>query len=553
VAGACACPIGQLDCSGLCADTLTNTEHCGACEHACNAGEACVAGTCSCPAGQTSCAGTCIDTQTSLEHCGGCDQACFDGESCTAGACRGAAGADGCSGSARLISLDEIAVYQSVKIPIMQGLTAIASEARGTDVVTGRETLFRIFVTPQAGFAARELSARLTLINGAGQDQYFAKQTISGASSDASSASTFMIFVPPDKIQADTRYAVELVECGSDPGAGAVSAPRFPDSGDEPLGARDTGTLKIAVVPVQVGSYAPDTSDAALGVYRDYFMAMYPISSLELTVTSSITTSSPINWNNLLEQIRQKRQSDAPAGDVYYYGFVKPAATFRDYCQSGCTAGVGYVGSSSQSSTRVAVGLAFADQASASTMAHEVGHNHGRNHAPCAPGGQISGIDNSYPHSGATLGSWGYDARTRVLLDPDDSTDIMGYCNMKWVSDYTYDALITRVATVNANYDQFVAPESLASYRVLLLDADGPRWSFPITQPSQAFGEPLQADVLAADGSVASRITVFRTEIGDALGSWIVLVPESAAGGVALRVRGWPAISFAEALGVPSR
>ncbi|HEX2675392.1 MAG TPA: M66 family metalloprotease, partial [Polyangiales bacterium] len=398
---------------------------------------------------------------------------------------------------------------------------------------------------PESGWTAREISARLTLINGSSQDQYFAKQTVSAQSSEASSASTFMIFAPADKIQADTRYSVELVECGADPGTGAVAQSRFPSSGDSALSARETGVLKIAIVPVSANNMLPDTSANALAVYRAYLMAMYPTTDVQLSVTAQISTASPINWNNLLDQIRQKRQSDAPAGDVYYYGFLKPAATLREYCQSGCTAGVGFVASTSQPSTRAAVGLAFGDETSASTMAHEVGHNHGRNHAPCAPGGQISGVDSNYPYANAALGVWGYDSRTRVLLDPTQGTDIMGYCNKKWVSDYTYKGLIERVAAINTNYDVIFGDTStVANYRVLLLDEAGPRWSAPIPQ-SEAFGEPITAEVLDSHGASIQQITVYRTEIGDARNAFMVLVPEPQLGWHALQVLGWPALPFA--------
>ena len=36
-------------------------------------------------------------------------------------------------------------------------------------------------------------------------------------------------------------------------------------------------------------------------------------------------------------------------------------------------------------------------KANDAAMLHEVGHNHGRSHAPCAPGGGITGVDPNYP------------------------------------------------------------------------------------------------------------------------------------------------------------
>ena len=83
-----------------------------------------------------------------------------------------------------------------------------------------------MYVVPGSGFTAREFSARVTIKNGTGEDQYFAKQRITKASTDADTASTFQVLVPKDRIQADTRYSIEVVECsaGSAPGGAPPAA-----------------------------------------------------------------------------------------------------------------------------------------------------------------------------------------------------------------------------------------------------------------------------------------------------------------------------------------
>ena len=40
----------------------------------------------------------------------------------------------------------------------------------------------------------------------------------------------------------------------------------------------------------------------------------------------------------------------------------------------------------------------------ADTAAHELGHSHGRNHAPCGMGLDPSSIDPAYPHDGGKIG-----------------------------------------------------------------------------------------------------------------------------------------------------
>jgi hypothetical protein len=536
-------------CAGACVDVQTSDEHCGACDAACQGGKVCGAGTCACAAPQIECGGQCTDLQTSLQHCGTCDHACTAGDACTAGRCAGPTGDDGCTGEALGVTVAQVAAYQSIKIPIAQNQQAIASEDRVADVVQGRETLVRVFVNVDAGFAPRELSARLTLVNAADEQVYFAKQTIRASSTDADTGSTFQLFLPADQITDGTRYAVEVVECTAS-AAGMVRAPRFPATGDAALEARPTGVLKIGIVPMQVNGLSPDTSEAGLSVYRDYLQAMYPARAIELTVVESITTPSPLDWGSALEQVRRKRESDRPASDVYYYGFLKPAATAREFCGRGCTAGIGYVGDARSAGTRVAIGLAFGDESSAEIMAHEVGHNHGRNHAPCAPGGQIQGVDSQYPHSGAALGVWGYDNRSRELLSPEESTDIMGYCDQQWVSDYTYRGLTDRVAALNGLPLRVIAPELIDLWQVVLIDAGGPRWSLPFTEPAEAYGEPELAEIFGAQGQLIDYATVYRTEISDGGGA-IVLVPPPQPDWQFVGVQGIAPLSFSEPSSVP--
>jgi len=177
-------------------------------------------------------------------------------------------------------------------------------------------------------------------------------------------------------------------------------------------------------------------------------------------------------------------------------------------------------------------------------MAHEVGHNHGRNHAPCVTGGSISGVDNNYPYSGGLIGSWGYDARTQKLFDPSKTSDIMGYCNSKWISDYTYAGLTTRMSAVNGVTMVYTPSDTVVSrWRILLVDERGPRWGIPITDEVPAEGEVEAATIYDASGAALTSVPVYRTAIGDIDGS-MFMVPEPQEGWYAVAVAGSPAVPF---------
>jgi hypothetical protein len=70
-----------LDCNGIVddgceANVMLDPKNCGACGHACAAGEPCNSGVCGCPSGQVVCNGACVDLQSDDKNCGTCGAVC---------------------------------------------------------------------------------------------------------------------------------------------------------------------------------------------------------------------------------------------------------------------------------------------------------------------------------------------------------------------------------------------------------------------------------------------------------------------------------------------
>ncbi len=581
-AGGCACAAGQLDCGGVCIDPTSNAFHCGACNTACFSGQSCTATGCQCPDARTACGTTCVDTQVSNQHCGMCGQACSGGTTCQSGSCEcpgtqtscddqcvdtqlsavhcGECGhvcqdfegceagvclysgpdGDDCGGAAVGIDITRVALYQAVEAELFEAGEPLEAEERAVDVIQGRSALVRVFVTPKSGFAARELSARIHLTTGGETTIVHHRRSVSAASTQASLDSTFRLQVPAAAIGADTTYYVELVECGGT-ASGTAGVARLPASGTAELDARKTGVVKVAFVPILHDGLLPDTSATALKLYADAVMKEYPTVEVQTSVATQVNsgqTGVGVNLGNMLDVVRAKRSADGPAADVYYYGLVRPAATFNQYCQGGCTTGVAYVIGTGGSSVsyRAGIGVGYANQTSAGTFVHELGHNHGREHAPCG----VSG-DANYPHSGGSIGTWGYDLVGATLYNPANYTDFMGYCNPTWVSDYTYRALTERIVAVNGTASlEVLGPE--ATWHVLMVSPAGPSWGTPMTTRHGMPGPAERAVVYDAHGDPLTEVDVYRVELSEGAGYHLLVPP---------RQRGWYAIGLAGGVALP--
>lgn len=169
----------------------------------------------------------------------------------------------------------------------------------------------------------------------------------------------------------------------------------------------------------------PDTVDVVVGA----------------TFNSSTAGSSPLlksdgtNWSNVLSELLAKRAADGVT-DRYYFGFVNVSYN------SG-VAGLGYIG------RPAAIGWDY--NGAEWVLAHEEGHNFGRQHSPC---GGASNPDPNYPYAGGTIGVPGWDVfATSGNLKPTTDTDIMGYCSNQWISDYVYKSVLSFRAAQGTSFD----------------------------------------------------------------------------------------------------
>lgn len=260
------------------------------------------------------------------------------------------------------------------------------------------------------------------------------------------------------------------------------------------------------------------------GTNKEEFLSlarrMHPMAGYSAVVRAPYTTTTSDTlqdengnkaWGTILAEIEAIRVVENPSR--YYYGVVKVSYT------SG-VAGVAYV--SNGYSERSAVGWDYLPSGAA-VAAHELGHNWGRNHAPC---GGPGGLDNGYPHADGRIGVYGLDVASGVLK-PATTSDIMGYCEPKWIGDYTYKAIMNYLVSpppsaplVTAALDQSVQPCLLVWGHIrdgeLVLEP-----SFQVhTRPSLPRRPgPYTVEARADDGTALFNFPFTPSEIADARGS----------------------------------
>ncbi len=443
----------------------------------------------------------------------------------------GAGGSGGSFDQATGLRIQEISIWQSVKVPLMQNGGAVSNA--NAPVIAERPALVRVYVSPEAEWQQRELVARLEIDGQA----FEGRAAPAAASADGDLGSSFNIQVPAAAIRAGSSYAVTLLETSPNPGPGSSAGTRFPVGGAEPLNAQDArGSLQVVLVPIEVGGFTPDVGPTRVQSYVDRLSALLPVSGVEMSVRQAMrfdgnVRSNGNGWSNVLNSIYRLRQQDNPARRVYYYGLLAPASTAYTFCSSGCVAGLSGMPGASDEFQRGSIGLGHfpdgSDIGAGDTMAHELGHAMGRPHTQCQTGENGSG----YPYTNGQIGSWGYDVAAARLRQPTTHFDVMGYCNPNWVSDYNFKRLFDRLSFVHGG-GQLVPPSDPArrpgEFLSFVLDADGSvTRAEDVRLRSHALGEDHEVSLVDDQGQIIEQLAGFYYPAAEEQLGGILLVPRS--------------------------
>ncbi len=370
------------------------------------------------------------------------------------------------------VSVTEIILYQGVSRPLMKEGQVVSGN---TPVVAKRDALLRVFYQTDSGYDGQPVTAKLTIDDLAPIVQIV---TLGSGSSEANLQSTINFDVPGANLTAGASYRVDVLQSSNGDGNPTASFPSAPGERSA-FEAKTSGGLNIKLVAIQYNADGsgrlPDTSGAQLKAYEALFYGMFPVEDVVVTVRSKpMAWSSPVfpsgnGWAALLNALVDLRNQDGAAFDTYYYGIFAPANSLAQYCGVGkCLGGLAFIGKPGHAYFRASIGVGFSGSLAADIAVHELGHLHGRKHAPCGTAGEPS-----YPHDGAGIGVYGYDLVSKTLYSPNHYVDMMSYCNPSWISDYTFTHLFNHANLVNGA-SIYVPPHlQNATYHRLLINPDG--------------------------------------------------------------------------------
>jgi hypothetical protein len=328
------------------------------------------------------------------------------------------------------------AVTLNLRIAGVQLIQSTQRADNSVPMVANRDALLRVFVTANSANTVAP-PVRVRVFDGSTQvdslDVAAPGTGVPQTVDTATLAASWNVLIPAARVVAGLAYQVEV-----DPRDAVAETD---ETDNQWPGGNARQSVATQVVPVFNLRFVPvkqsvnNLTGQANNANKDALAAMarqiFPLSAANISVRSVYTTSAAAldandnsgAWGQILNETSALQAADGSPDE--YVSIV--ATTY-----SSGIAGLGWIGAPAA--------VAWDKAGSApGVIAHELGHNFGRLHAPC---GNPSGPDASYPYAGAGIGTWGIDLPALSLKSPATLRDLMSYCHPEWISDYTYMAVL---------------------------------------------------------------------------------------------------------------
>jgi hypothetical protein len=342
--------------------------------------------------------------------------------------------------TARALALDAPLEGRYFSVPSVHVNQGSQSSAGDIPLVAGRAGLLRVFVQASEGGApAPEVEVRVYRNGTLLHSERLSAPTAEVPTAIAADQTTpsWNLALPATWIGAG--LAVEAVV---DPqglvGVTTRRVARYPlEASPRQLEVVSPPTFRVRFLPLRdrTSGQQGDVHALNLDGFMEGARRVLPIGALDVTLGPAFTTDL-LTAEGQVRSVLQDLLAAWAASSFrsYYFHGIFPAASVGglDYY------GIAYVPDSPNNPTPVAQSWDRLP-AAAYTVAHELGHNLGRRHAPC---GNPAGVDPSYPYGGARLGVSGWDAIDQQARNPGQYYDMMSYCNPEWISDYNFRRIL---------------------------------------------------------------------------------------------------------------
>ena len=216
--------------------------------------------------------------------------------------------------------------------------------------------------------------------------------------------------------------------------------------------------IRLRLVPVILTQHDDATGDVTAAVAEQYVRIahqVFPARSFTVAIGSPVRSAAyfgapPVGgdrgfWGAVLADVDRARV-ESNSGDELWYGVVmlpvgysRPTFGGFAYIPSDPAA----IGPASRTSVGLGIGNGIQLQASQALLAHEMGHNFGRLHAPGC--GAPAPLDSLYPGTtGAIFGighdvwAWANGQARGAQSVGSETADVMSYCQPVWVGPHTH-------------------------------------------------------------------------------------------------------------------
>ena len=341
-------------------------------------------------------------------------------------------------------------------------LTQGAQEPDGSiPLVAGMPAAVNVMIA-RSKESAREVPVVLRLFRGSAVVRIDTTRTVGilGPSiSPASPSAQFLI--PAEMVNDSLSWQVEI-----DPAQSVADSTRvdnqLPEGAPQSLSIVHLPTLDVHFVPIALatqGDVMGDVSELNAAQYLAAARAMLPTGRVTFSIGAAVSVQANFGtrpdggdtgfWQSALTDLDVARMlSSSPAST--WYGIVPFPAGYTRLVHGGYSY-IPSVPSDVGGGSRSAISLGFTSQFGAAyireTVAHELGHQSGRSHAPGC--GAIAPLDTLFPGALGTITTPGHDvfswstgltngARSRA----GSTGDVMSYCYDVWSSSYTWNAVM---------------------------------------------------------------------------------------------------------------